>query len=131
MLVEILIIFIMIIVCFILYNLAKMSSLGWYPLHLVDNTNTLYLGDQYWYQTVLLFFRFSLFCVHQFAYVWVSLCVCGSVCNPSQGFKNPLLWVSQWILSQKMIKIYWLTFREWGSPLDNDPKLVVGQPNSI
>ena len=47
MLVEIFII-VMIIVYFILYELAAMSLLGWHPLHLMDNTDTLYLGDQYW-----------------------------------------------------------------------------------
>ena len=47
MLVEIFII-IMIIVYFILYELSAMNLLGWHPPHLMDNTDTLYLGDQYW-----------------------------------------------------------------------------------
>ena len=47
MLVEILIIVIIIIVCFILYELETMSPLGCHPPHLVDNTDTLYLGDQH------------------------------------------------------------------------------------
>ena len=37
------------------------------------------------------FFRFLIFCVPQFLYASVSLWVCGSVCNPSQVFKNLLL----------------------------------------
>ena len=130
MLVGILIV-IIVIVCFILYELATMSPLGWHPPHLVDNTDTLPLGDQHWQQAVLFFFfRFLLFCVHQFAYVSVSLCACGFVCNPSLVFKNSLLWGSQWSLSQKMIKAQWLTLGDWGCPFDNDPKLVLGQPNS-
>ena len=36
---------IIVIVCFILYELASMSFLGWHPPHLMDNTDTLYLGD--------------------------------------------------------------------------------------
>ena len=47
MLLEILVIVIMVIVCFILYELATMSPLGWHLPHLVDNTDTLYLGDQH------------------------------------------------------------------------------------
>ena len=47
MLVEIHIIVIMVIVCFILYQLATMSPLGRHPQDLVDNTDTLYLGDQH------------------------------------------------------------------------------------
>ena len=46
-LVEIFII-IMIIVYFILHELAAMSLLGWRPPDLMDNTDTLYLGYQYW-----------------------------------------------------------------------------------
>ena len=46
MLVEILIV-IMIIVCFTLYELATMSPLEQHPPHLVDNIDTLYLGDQH------------------------------------------------------------------------------------
>ena len=45
MLVEI-IIFIIIITCFILHYLATMSSLGWHPPYLVDNTDTQYVGYQ-------------------------------------------------------------------------------------
>ena len=42
-----------------------MSPLGWHPPHLVDNTDTHYLGDQHWQQCW--FFRFFfLFCVHLF-----------------------------------------------------------------
>ena len=58
-----------------------------------------------------------LFCVYQFVYVSVSLCVWGSVCNPFQVFKNSLLWGYQWPLSQKMIKTQWLTSGDWGCPL--------------
>ena len=130
MLVEILLIIIMIIVCFILNELATMSPLGWHPPNVVNNTDTLYLGDQHWQQAMLVFFRFLLFCVHQFAYASVSLCICGFVCDPSLVFKNSLLWCSQWPLSQKMIKTQWLTSGDWGCPLDNDPKLVLVQRNS-
>ena len=36
-----------------------MSPLGWHPPHLVDNTDTQYLGDQHWYQHWFLdFFSF-------------------------------------------------------------------------
>ena len=72
MLLEILVIVIMIIVCIILYELAKMTPLEWHPLHLVDNTDTLYLGD---WRHCFFFFRFLFFCVHKFAYVSVSLSV--------------------------------------------------------
>ena len=44
---EILIIVIMIIVCYILYELAAMNPLRGHPPHLVDNIDTLYLGDQH------------------------------------------------------------------------------------
>ena len=36
----------MIIICFIL-ELTKMNPLGWHPPYLVDNTDTMYLGDQH------------------------------------------------------------------------------------
>ena len=75
MVVEILLIIIMIIVCFILYELATINPLGSHPPHVVDNTDTLYLGDQHWQQTVLGFFRFLLFCIHQFGYVSVNVSV--------------------------------------------------------
>ena len=130
MLVEILLIIIMIIVCFILNELATMSPLGWHPPNVVNNTDTLYLGDQHWQQTMFFFFRFLLFCVHQFAYASVSLCICVFVCNPSLVFKNSLLWGYKEPSSQKMIEMQWLTLRDWGCPLDNDPKLVLGEPSS-
>ena len=38
---------IMIIICFILYELETMRPLRWHPPHLVDNTDTLYLRDQH------------------------------------------------------------------------------------
>ena len=47
MFVEILVIVMMIIVCFILYELATMSPSGLHPPHLVDKTDTLYLGYQH------------------------------------------------------------------------------------
>ena len=75
--------------------------------------------------TFFTYVRFLLFCVHQFAYVSVSLCVCGSVCNPFQVFKNSFAWAPQWLLSKKMIKTQCLTSSDWGCPLDNDPKLVL------
>ena len=46
MLVEILTV-IMVVVCFILYELAEMTPLGWHPPHLADNTDTLYLEHQH------------------------------------------------------------------------------------
>ena len=100
-----------------------MRPSGWHPPHLVENADTLYLGNQHWQQAVLFFIYFYFFCVHQFAYVSVTLWVSGSLCNPSQVFKNSLLWGSQWPLKQKIIKTQWLTLGEWGCPLDNDPKL--------
>ena len=36
---------------------------------------------------------------------------------------------SQWPSGQKC-KMQWLTLSQWGCPLDNGPKLAVGQPNS-
>ena len=97
-------------VSFTLCELATMSPLGWHPPHLVDNTDTLYLGDQHWQSTVLVFFRFLFFCIHLFAYVSVTLCVTGSVWSPSQVFKKSLLQSSQLPLSQKMIKMQRLTW---------------------
>ena len=58
--------------CFILYWLAAMSHLGWHPPHQVDNTDTLYLGDQHWQQTLLVFLDFCL-CVCQSVCLWVCL----------------------------------------------------------
>ena len=72
--VEILVIVIRIIVCFILYELVARSPLGWHPPHLVDNTDTLYLGGPELTTDIVGFFRFLLFCVHRFANVSVSLC---------------------------------------------------------
>ena len=65
-------IIIMIIVCFILYKLETMRFLGWHPPHLMDNTDTLYLEDQYWQQPVLLLLDFYYF-------VFISLPICPSV----------------------------------------------------
>ena len=111
MLVKILIV-IMIIIYFILYKLATMNPLGWYPPHLMDNTDTLYLGPGLATCSVVVFLDFCFFVfislpmcqsvclsaglfvfVHQFTYVSASLCVCGSLCNPSQVFKKSLLMV--------------------------------------
>ena len=55
------------------------------------------------------FSRFLLFWVSLFAYVCVNLCVCGSVCKPSQGFENSLFLGFQWSLCEKIIKMQWLT----------------------
>ena len=52
--------------------LATMSPLGWHPPHLVDNTDTQYLGDQHWQQCWC--FRFSFF------FVSICLSMCHSVC---------------------------------------------------
>ena len=119
---EILLTIYTIIDCFILYELATMSPLGWHLAHLVDNTDTLYLGDLHLQQTVLVFLDFYFF-------VLISSPMCQSVCV-SVGFESSLLRGSQWPLSQKMIKTLRLTSSDWGCPLDNDPKLVLGQPNS-
>ena len=54
MLMEILIV-IMTIVCFISYELATISPLGWRPPHLVDNTDTLKPGDQHRQKAGLVF----------------------------------------------------------------------------
>ena len=72
MFVEILVIVILTIVCFILYELATMSPLGWHPPHLVNHTDTQYLGDQHWQQTVLVFLDFYFF-------VFISLPMCQRV----------------------------------------------------
>ena len=44
-----------IIIFLILYKLATMSPFGWHPPNLVDNTDALYMGDQQWQQTFLIF----------------------------------------------------------------------------
>ena len=64
-----------------------MSPLRWHPPYLVDNTDTQRLRDRHREQTVG-FFKFLLFCAHQFIYVSFSLCVFESVCNPTQVLKN-------------------------------------------
>ena len=107
-----------------------MRPLGWHPPHLVDNADTLSGEPALTTGSIIFFIYFYFFCVHQFVYVSVTVWVCGSPCNPSQVFKNSLLWGSQLSLNQKMIKTQWLTLGEWGCPLDNDLKLVMGQPNS-
>ena len=81
MFVEILVVGIMIMVCFILDELVTMSPLGWHPRHLVDNTDTV-SGGPALTTYIVGFFRFLLFCVHKFAYV--SVCVRGPTCNPFQ-----------------------------------------------
>ena len=124
---EILLLIIMIIVCFILYELATMSPLGWHPRDVVDNTDTLYLRDQHWQQTVLVFLDFYFF-------VFISLpmgqSVCVSVGMFAIHFKFLKIWCCQWLLSQKMIETQWLTSGDWDCPLDNEPKLVLVQQNS-
>ena len=130
MLVEILIIVIMVIVCFILYEPATTSPIRWHPPYLVDNADTLYLGDHHWQQIVLLFqiFTFLWFivclCVNQ------SVCVSLSVYNRSQVFKNSLWWGSQLPFSQKII-MYCLVSGEWGFPLEavqiTDKEVLIGQ----
>ena len=66
---EILTITVMIIVCFILYELATMNPLRWHPPHLVNNTDTLYLEDQHWQQTVFI----SLPICQKSVYLWICL----------------------------------------------------------
>ena len=55
----------------------------------------------------------------------------GSILNRrSAGLRDPTsLRGSRWPSGRKC-KRQWLTSGEWGCPLDNDPKLAVGQPNS-
>ena len=50
----------------------KMTPLGWHSPRLVDNTDTEYLGDQYWQQCWC--FRFCFF------FVSICLSMCQSVC---------------------------------------------------
>ena len=50
----------------IIYELASMSSFRWHPPHLMDNADTLDLGDQHWQQTVLVF--------KDFFFIFVSIC---------------------------------------------------------
>ena len=52
--------------------LSCINLLGWHPPHLVDNTDTQYLGDQHWQQCWC--FRFSFF------FVSICLSMCHSVC---------------------------------------------------
>ena len=59
---------------YIILVLVTMNPSGWHPAHLVDNTDTLYLGDQHWQQQCW-FFRVLLFRVHLF----VSMSVFASV----------------------------------------------------
>ena len=47
MLVEILVNINLIILCFTVHELATMRPLGRNPPHIMDNTDTLYLGDQH------------------------------------------------------------------------------------
>ena len=62
--------------CFILYQLATMSPLGWHPPHLMYNTYTPYLGTTIDNSVGFLDF-FSILCPS----VWLSVCVCTSVYN--------------------------------------------------
>ena len=49
----------------------------------------------------------------------------------SVGLRDPtLLRGSRWPSGRKCKKTQWLTSGEWGCPLDNGPKLAMGQPNS-
>ena len=112
---------------FALCELATISPLGWHTPNVVDNTGTLYKEDKHWQQTALvsLDIYFSVFIICLF----VSHFVSGFVCNSSLVFENSVLWGFQWSLSQKMIETQWLTLDDWGCPLDNDPKLVLGKPS--
>ena len=110
----------------------EMRPLGYHPPHLVDNADTLYLGNQHWQQTVFFLYSFISFV---FISLPQSVCLnhffCGSLYNPSlcnPVSKNFLLWGCHWPLKEKMIKTQWLTLGEWDCPCDNDPKLVMGQP---
>ena len=87
-------------ICFILCELETTSPLGWHLPHLVDNTYTLYLGDQHWQQTVLVFFRCLLFNANQVGYGSINLYI--------------------WPFSQKLIKTQWLASGKWCCPLVKD-----------
>ena len=63
----------MIIIYFILYDLATMNPLEEHPPHLADNTNTLHLGGPPLTTASVAFSRFLLFCVHMFVCVSVRL----------------------------------------------------------
>ena len=77
----------LIIISFILRELAKMSPLGWHPPQLLSIQGTSIDNSV----GVLDFF---LFCVHLFVYVSIALCVCASVFSYSQVFKcEPGYWV--------------------------------------
>ena len=54
-----------------------MSPLGWHPPHLVDNTDTQYLGDQHWHQCWFLdvFSFFVSVCLSMFQLVCVFVCL--------------------------------------------------------
>ena len=53
--------------------------------------------------------------------------------NPTRHsvrLRDPTSLRGSWWSSSRKCKTQWLTLCGWGSPLDNGPKLVVGQPNS-
>ena len=71
MLVEILPFIVTIIVCFISYELATIKPLGCHSPHLVDDIDTLYLGDQHRQKAVFVFLDF-------YFIVFISLPMCQS-----------------------------------------------------
>ena len=62
--------------------------------------------------------------------LYSSLCICASMCNPSQVLKESLLGDFNWPSNEKVIKTQWLAPGEWSCHLANYLKLVVTQPNS-
>ena len=107
-----------------------MRYLEYHPPHLVDNADTLYLGNQLWQQAVLFFYKFLLFLCSSVCLCLSHSLVCVFLYNPPQVFKSSLLWGCQWPLKQKMRKTQWLRLGEWDCPIDNDPKLLMEEPNS-
>ena len=48
----------------------------------------------------------------------------------SAGLREPTSFQGSWWPTGRKCKIQWSTSGEWGCPLNNGPKLAVGQPNS-
>ena len=71
-----------------------MSAWGWYPPHLVDNTDTQYLRDQHWQQCSV--FRFFFY----FLSICLSVSLSVYICLQSQVFENSQLLTSSFIICE-------------------------------
>ena len=107
-----------------------MRPLGYHAPHIFDNADTLYLQNHHWEQAVFFLYKFFL-CV--FISLPLSLSFCGSVSLIAihlKFLKACCYKVASDLSNKKWWKKQWLTLGDWGCPLDNDSKLVMGQPNS-